>query len=954
MAAPPPPILLHPPSREQAAVVDALARDVNVLVASVAGSGKTSTALCFARACPAAKILLLTYNSRLKEETRERVLALGYSNVETHSYHSLGYRYYSEGCSKNLSDVVTHDVPPYPHVRLRPYTHVLIDEAQDITPVIFAFIVKVLRDIARANPSSPLPCFGVFGDALQAIYEFMESDARYLTHAPSIFPSNGRTWEHLTLRVSYRLPGNVAAFLNNAVLRQPGLIVPVKSAGAPVLYLRGSPWEISHHIAIEIAIKVLGCAAPAVVAIINSTHASFAKKEGEVYVVDLVELRGACDVVPCPGIADNAITRSALLKRLQAFTSTMNVGSKFGTPLIPSGLVAGLRYPTRAPTHAADDVMILSASIKESAKGVNTPFRQLENALAMSGIPIHIRDVDAAGNADVSRGKLLASTFCSSKGLERKLCFVMGFSSSFFTYFGKKPCGALKTPEEQRVCPNDVFVALSRSSEQLVVAAEGAEAPMPFLDIDQLTHPVVEVINVTHCKPRAEVPQLSDRRVLLVGGLLQHCTEIVLRTAMRGLSFELISPPGMFISVPTVVDGVGGSKESVSALTGLAIPAMLETARGNPDRAPECTMYAELQGALSKNLSPPLRARMTALPPLSRDAPPSYFLELAAPWSATCSIDMSGLLSPVLQQSRAYDWLSPHNAAACVTRLKERITDWRDAKFEQCVSIEYDHRGVLEFTVQGQMDVVTPSHVWEIKCVSGSLTDAHKLQLALYAWLLQMRADEDAAAAAAALADGVGAGGGGGASMGGGGVGSGRVAAPPLSLSFCLLNVLTGELWRFCPGDGAALNDAVRYLFATKYSRPPPCSDEVFIAQSVAAHVQVPLLAPPLSPPRLGGSGGAGGAASPSLNLQRLSLGVSGGGGGVSPFTDGAGAATIAATAPSPTPAGAASTTGGGSSPRRKRACEGGGGSDDEEPEEGGGGGLLSPPPKLSRKEGGA
>ena len=38
------------------------------------------------------RILLLTYNARLKQETRDRVKILGLGNLEVHSYHSLGVK----------------------------------------------------------------------------------------------------------------------------------------------------------------------------------------------------------------------------------------------------------------------------------------------------------------------------------------------------------------------------------------------------------------------------------------------------------------------------------------------------------------------------------------------------------------------------------------------------------------------------------------------------------------------------------------------------------------------------------------------------------------------------------------------------------------------------------------------------------------------------------------------
>jgi hypothetical protein len=62
---------LPPPTREQQAIVDAFAAH-NVLVDAVAGSGKTTTILSIVATFPALSFLVLTYNARLRHETRRR------------------------------------------------------------------------------------------------------------------------------------------------------------------------------------------------------------------------------------------------------------------------------------------------------------------------------------------------------------------------------------------------------------------------------------------------------------------------------------------------------------------------------------------------------------------------------------------------------------------------------------------------------------------------------------------------------------------------------------------------------------------------------------------------------------------------------------------------------------------------------------------------------------------
>ena len=82
-------------STEQNNVIQSLLLDNNVVVDSVAGSGKTTTNLHIATYFKDNNILLLTYNSKLKLETREKVNLLNINNMEVHSYHSFCVKYYN-------------------------------------------------------------------------------------------------------------------------------------------------------------------------------------------------------------------------------------------------------------------------------------------------------------------------------------------------------------------------------------------------------------------------------------------------------------------------------------------------------------------------------------------------------------------------------------------------------------------------------------------------------------------------------------------------------------------------------------------------------------------------------------------------------------------------------------------------------------------------------------------
>ncbi|MBA43051.1 MAG: hypothetical protein CMF62_03465 [Magnetococcales bacterium] len=102
-------------TKEQKLVTDSIKRN-NIIVDSVAGSGKTTTNLHIAKQYTDKKILLVTYNKKLKIETREKIQKYKLKNIEVHSYHSFCVKYYYNKCytdseikmllNKNLSPLL--------------------------------------------------------------------------------------------------------------------------------------------------------------------------------------------------------------------------------------------------------------------------------------------------------------------------------------------------------------------------------------------------------------------------------------------------------------------------------------------------------------------------------------------------------------------------------------------------------------------------------------------------------------------------------------------------------------------------------------------------------------------------------------------------------------------------------------------------------------------------------
>ena len=239
------------PSEEQVAIVTASQDGNNVIVDAVAGSGKTTTVLFLAATLSDRQILVVTYNSKLKQETRERCARL--RNVEVHSYHSLGLAYYTrpDPCRDDtgLLRIINQRLPL--KTKSKP-SIIVLDETQDMTPLYYAFIKKAIADL---NPGVQIL---VLGDTLQCIYDFPQkgADRRFLTLADQVFASPN-LWVRRTLRTSYRITEPMAWYINERMLGYPRM-VSVKPSRIPVRYVTGDPFHsVPNYLCDEIRLMLV-------------------------------------------------------------------------------------------------------------------------------------------------------------------------------------------------------------------------------------------------------------------------------------------------------------------------------------------------------------------------------------------------------------------------------------------------------------------------------------------------------------------------------------------------------------------------------------------------------------------------------------------------------------------------------------------------------------------------
>ena len=697
---------LPPPSPEQAAVVASVSERVNVACEAVAGSGKTTTVLHCAREVPHLRFLVLTYNARLKLQTRQRAKELGLSNLEVHSFHAMAARYYAPDCrnDETLRRLVDADAPPHSRAV---FDCLVIDEAQDLTPLLHRFVLKILRDRSRAetrdadarHPDGPaLPSMLVLGDSRQSIYQFRDADPRFLTFADrgvyrlssDASDDEPPAWRHRTLRTSFRATPNIASFVNDAMLGFPCLRAEPKPslgdpAGPPVTYLVGNAFDVASQELVD--------------------EISFLLEEG----------------------------------------------------------------------YAPDDIFVLTPSLKGAKLNSKTPLAQLENTLVMRlGVPVYVSLADEEELSDsLIRGKVCLTTFHASKGLERPVVIVFGFSDNYFAYYARDAPRA--------VCPNPLYVAATRASERLYLVGEEEEGgKLPFLRVDPELHsrfgaPLPDWIRVRRCgkmRPPADVVPVPASR-FAVTDLVKFLPERTMADVTASLRAETTNAPTRDAAIDGTVPSLAGRGliESVSDITGLAVVAAHEQrharregggagggSRGTALARRLASGLRKMEKQLEANAAQrrarkdadevrtdvivddveALRQMREAL--ASEPARVTDFLRLASWYEAM----EGGYLFRPFQLSH-FDWVPADAAATVAEVLEEHLPTHRGGADVRSVDVRYERRYDVSFrfgapivTIIGAADVVTAAEprgeIFEVKCVKKLLPE-HILQLALYQWL---------------------------------------------------------------------------------------------------------------------------------------------------------------------------------------------------------------------------
>lgn len=678
---------LKDPSEEQILAINSL-KESNLIINSVAGSGKTTTILHIAKANKNKRILLLTYNSELKRETRQKVLDLKIQNLEVHSFHSFAKKHYHQDCHKDhgITKVLEFDIKPK---FLFYYDFVIIDEAQDMKKMFYELNCKMFKD----SQSVPFRIV-IVGDQKQSIYQFLDSDHRYIAYAEKIFKdfSDEKSWKEVELSTSFRVTKQIADFLNNCILEKPRI---------------------------------------------------FSFKEG-----------------PKPQYVICDIYREKPLEMLKHY-------------------IYDLHYKP-------DDIFVLSYSVKSE----KTPIRQFANKMTEQNryfrnqkredkiIPLYIPTSDDEPlRKEVLDGKVVFSTFHKVKGLERKIIFIIGFDSSYFEFYAKE--------DFQKTCPNLLYVALTRSSEHLIMFHHEKKNHLPFISQKNLSLFSDYSIKQLRYTPPEDI---KDRcQLISVTNLLKYMKAEVFQNSFKMFKAEQLQKKLFKIDIPSFSkQGIG--MEEVSDINGVAIVSYCEY-----NMFHTLSIHKALQNSNFIDNNVDLVTNFKKFPiPEPFDEKKQLVIHKLLHLSNYYVSRINGFTFK-LDQIQNYTWINKNDGV--FQKAQEVLNGILSKKTEFEVQVKDDvffnvPEKKLSVSVHGYIDCVDYENkiVWEFKCVE-SLDDSHYLQLALYSYMFEKKNP---------------------------------------GYKYMLLNILTNEIWEIT-FESSKLKEMTNYIIQEKFKTEIQKMDDEFL-----------------------------------------------------------------------------------------------------------------------------
>ena len=394
------------------------------------------------------------------------------------------------------------------------------------------------------------------------------------------------------------------------------------------------------------------------------------------------------------------------------------------------------------------DFFVLGGSVK----GPNSLIRRIENALVDANIPCHVPMMENAEiDEEVIKGKIVFSSFHTSKGRQRPFVFIIGFDHSYFKTIARTL--------DPLVCPNTLYVATTRASQRMFLLESdewSSDRSLKFLRMshnEMRTQPYIDFRGVPRSKFEEEPTHVikeiichkvtpTDMTKFISDSVLEEITGLLDSLFIKEISGEPVA-------LPTMVKTNAGFYEDVSDLHGIAIPCMLYdyiSALYDIDEN-SCILYRMIRENLVLT-KPNKHLYLKNQPLVEQCESVEDYLYMANVYEAA----QEKLYFKLKQIERnEYTWLSNGVLSECKKRMMDVLHKEirREKPLMEHVIVTYDDEYANErlnsqlgsqmkdqFAFSGRVDLITKNVLWELKCTS-EITAEHMIQTVVYAWIVR-------------------------------------------------------------------------------------------------------------------------------------------------------------------------------------------------------------------------
>jgi hypothetical protein len=374
-----------------------------------------------------------------------------------------------------------------------------------------------------------------------------------------------------------------------------------------------------------------------------------------------------------------------------------------------------------------DDFFVLSPSVKST----DNPPKKLENLLVANNIPVYFSRSDEEGiNEDVISNKVVFTTFHQAKGRERKIVIVFGFDESYFDHFAKE--------KNRNQCPSELYVAVTRASETLIVIEDYSNGTLSFLKKQPSIikkYSFIKYIDnrpISYKKKKQEKKKNASIHKTTVKEMTMYLSEITVTeiVPLLNMLFKVLDPGKSDINIPQTIKSNKNLIEDVTDLNGIVIPAMYET----KIKGGKSTLHKLVEAPinLSNENAQLILKKQRELKNYPTNSIEQYLL------MGNLFIALSEGIFSKLNQIDSYTWLNQEIVDKCHKNMVDNIG--QDTVYEQVIEdnnknyYSYNHDQYGTINISGRIDAIDTETLWEFKCVN-TLTVDHLLQLTIYAWL---------------------------------------------------------------------------------------------------------------------------------------------------------------------------------------------------------------------------